>query len=305
MENLTLSVSPIKKLEAIAYAGQPLMNYQYLHGYEDLIEKIPNPLKLKESNFEKGLAKIKQRMEKIAHRALENLAVGVDEGEFKRHVIGVEESLTEGQEIIFAHWGKGFSSPVHGHSEGLLYEFLIQGKMLVHEYIVSNLERKRVRPRKSSIALPGEIVTTFTKPGSHKMHKYESYVHSFEALEPSVSLHYVPEHTRDGRGNTFSVEYFDINPNELKQINSMEAMYSQVGDVLLVRSQNVPFYGDHYIIIIGRPVQKEHGLRPKDLSIQAGRPAKAVLDSYIPHNGVTLLKLSKEERERFLLFHKY
>lgn len=304
MENISLSSAPENKLAALAYEGQPKSLYNYVSGFETLLSQLPNPSKFTDETFSHGVKRIKKIMHKVVKKGENTLSPPPKRG-FKRSIVAVEEVEGEGQEVLFAHWGKGFASPVHGHNEGLLYEYLVSGSMLINEYVIVDLPNKIARPHKSYIQKKGEIVTTYTKPGTHKMHVRESFIHNFVALEPTTTLHYVPEHTRDGRDNEFSVEYFDVNPKELKQVNGHDAMYSRVGDVILVRSQNVPEYGDHYIIIVGRPVQKEHGLRPKDVSVLAGPQGTAILDQYSPMNGLTLLKLSDEEKKRFLEFHKY
>ncbi|HMT01844.1 MAG TPA: hypothetical protein PKD00_00800 [Burkholderiales bacterium] len=303
MEKLILSSAPENKLAAIAYEGQPKENYQYLEGFEDLVSEIPNP-KFIEDGLEGGFNTIKEIMLEVVERAKNTTLPKVEKNKFERTVIGVEEAEGEGQEVVLAHWGKHFFSPVHGHSEGLLYEYLIEGKLLINEYFISNLEQKIVRPHRSYIQFPGEIVTTYTPYGTHQMYKRESFIHNFIALEPSVSLHYVPEHTRDGRDNGFAVEHFEIDENELTHINTQQALYSQVGDVILVRSNNVPEYGDHYIHIVGPPVLKPHGLRPQDVSILAGSQASSILDKFKPTNGVILLKLSEQETIKFKNFHK-
>lgn len=296
METLILSKEPSNLLDKVAYPGQPKQNRAYYPGFEGIIAKMPNP----KVNLDMGL--LKEGMKEVENKFKGLGVIPKMKGPtFSRTVLGVEDSDNP-QEIILAHWGAGFSSPVHGHSKGFLYENLIFGKLRINEYKISDLENKKVRLKRTFIQSPGEIIVTDTP--DTMMWQRENYVHNFTALEPSTSLHYVPEHTRDGRDNTFEVEHFELNPNEVKQITSKEAMYSNIGDVILVRSSNVPEYGDHYIQIIGPPVMKDHGLRPDDVAIIGTEKDTQVLNNYEEKTGLILLKLSKEEAIRFNNFHK-
>ena len=76
----------------------------------------------------------------------------------------------------------------------------------------------------------------------------------------------------------------------------------KVGDVALVRSENVNDLGDHYIIITGGLVQKDHGIRAEEVSIHAPE-TKDFLDTIYPINGLTLLKLEPVMACLFLDFH--
>lgn len=72
----------------------------------------------------------------------------------------------------------------------------------------------------------------------------------------------------------------------------------QNGQVCLVRSNNVKELGDHYVVIIGSPVLKTHGLRPQTLTI-TGAGGTELLDQYEPEDGVTVLLLNTPAAERF------
>jgi hypothetical protein len=133
-------------------------------------------------------------------------------------------------------------------------------------------------------------------------------VHNFTSIGYSGTLHYLPEHTRDGRDNGFSVEYYEnafgINQHEVTQITAQQGLELKIGDVALVRSQNVPEYGDHYIVITGRPVLKQHGLRPMDVAIHTRHiDAAATLNKFEPIMGLTLLKLNDVAARSFRSFH--
>lgn len=99
------------------------------------------------------------------------------------------------------------------------------------------------------------------------------------------------------------VKHFQLNIGNVKQVTGQEVFHSKIGSVFAVRSSNVPEYGDHYIIITGFPVMKPHGLRPQNTIIPAGNELSEVLDEFTPTNGVILLELNEEEKQRFLEFH--
>lgn len=257
------------------------------------------------------------------------------DGQFHRHIVAVEEPLyeeqeqelasvvaahwpslggaaqltpprklvKEGAELLVAQWGKGFTSPIHGHAAGLLHEEILLGKIRVDLF---RWHRDGVvRPLRTDIIGPGTLVSEYAPPDSRGDRM--GVPHSFTAVEPTASLHYVPEHTRDGRDNRFKVEYFDevfpLRNEDVTQITAEEGRKLRVGDVALVRSENVPEYGDHYIIITGPPVLKEHGLRPQDVAIHAPK-ATPMLDQFKPlQMGLILLKLNRDATQDFHAFH--
>ena len=117
----------------------------------------------------------------------------------------------------------------------------------------------------------------------------------------------LPEHTRDGRDNGFTVENFAdktaVLVDDYERITSQQGMHLQNGEVVLVRSSNVPEYGDHYIVVTGHPVMKEHGLRVQDEAIQASEFETKLLNKFEPIMGLTLLKLNPDAQQMFHEFH--
>jgi hypothetical protein len=321
MKKLIASSTPTTDLELVSYEGQPAENRIYHSGLEpffnelnDLDSMVDEELQEIEKAFNHN-ARVMDSVSKYVENFNDSFIsdfVAPKEG-FKRTILAMESPtlnslgkiIKEGKEIVVALWGRGFKSPVHGHSEGMLYERLIDGKMLINLYRIVDLENKTVRLVETILQEPELIVKNYTPIGTHKMYKRESYVHNFEAIEPSVSVHYVPEHTRDGRDNQFKVEHFELDYNNVAQINTEQGLYSAVGDVILVRSENVPQYKYHYIVITGRPVMKEHGMRPQDRVVMASERDTEQLDSgyWKKMNGVILLKLNKEEKRKFHEFH--
>jgi hypothetical protein len=313
MTKLIASKTPAIDLEAAAYEGQPANVRKYESGYEffferlndlDTIKNDPDNSTFLTAMVNRNIATLDMLAENISDYRVSR---PIDDGKFERAVIAIEEKREgkESRELVIAEWGKGFASPVHGHSDGFLYEKMISGRILVNTYRIVDLDNKLVRIVESKEYKAGDtIVHTYVPQGTSKKYKREAYVHNFVALEPSVSLHYVPEHTRDGRDNTFIVEDFTVDETEVVQINGEQGMYSAKGDVILVRSQNVPEYGDHYIIITGAPIQKPHGMRPQERIIAATSAIdSSALSSRRPLNGVTLLKLTKKGKRAFYDFH--
>jgi predicted metal-dependent enzyme (double-stranded beta helix superfamily) len=224
-------------------------------------------------------------------------------GAFQRVILAVEDpTLREGAEILVAKWGEGFTSPVHGHAAGLLHEEILAGQMLVHTY--RHTSPGTVRPLRTDIASPGTLVSKYSPPDPRGDRM--GLVHNFTAITPAISLHFVPEHTRDGRDNRFEVEHFtDLDRASVQQLDGNGGRLLQIGEVALVRSDNVREYGDHFIVVTGSPVLKPHGLRPQDVAILAGPEASALLDSFAPtgNTGLRLLKLNNETARKFREFH--
>lgn len=238
-------------------------------------------------------------------------------GEFSRTMLALEApdrdqagTITkQNAEIILAHWGMGYSSPVHGHAPGYMHEAIMYGKMRVNTYRMIDPSSNVVRPLRTEIVGPGTFVSQYAAPNPSHVFPRQNLIHNFTALTAAASLHYLPEHTRDGKDNGFKVEFFEdvhhLEYGDVFPINAQEGMYLQKGDVVLVRSSNVPDYGDHYIVITGHPVSKEHGMRPQDIAIQApGALATILLNTYSETRPeLTLLKLGPHKTKQFHAFH--
>lgn len=217
---------------------------------------------------------------------------------FRRNIVPFKTIEREGSELLVAHWGKGFSSPVHGHAPGLLHEEILFGEILVNTY---RWDRPGiVRPVRSDIAKAGTLVSQYSAPDARGGRM--GLIHNFIAAKPSASLHFVPEHTRDGRDNQYNVEGFHLLESDVEQITTDRALRLHPGYVALVRSANVPQYGDHFIVITGAPEVKEHGIRPADVAIHAPH-MKQLLDEYEPQIGVIILLLKPDVTKEFLEFH--
>jgi len=289
----------------------------YRRGYEGYFNRIPvldpdDPLL--DINVSLTVGVMDALRERIAS---DGWAVGRKLGpeNFARTILGLESprlnetgQLVEGTEVLVAHWGTGFTSPVHGHAPGFEYEALINGSILVNTYRMTSTERKSVRLVSSEINdKPGRFISWYQDPRKRYAFPRSLMIHNFTALEPTTSLHYLTEHTRDGRDNSFEVEYFeDRHVFDVDLISAQEGLALKKGEVVLVRSANVSEYGDHFIVITGHPVMKPHGLRPQDRAFIAPH-AKRFIDMYEENprrpKGLTLLKLNDEGRRAFHEFH--
>lgn len=317
---LKASNNPLDDINAITYAGQDLQNRMYKSGYEEYFEMLP-ALADDTTRLQVKLEQTKLVMDALATElAIDPWTPTLQPlpGKFNRTIIGMESpSVTgntykEGAEIVVSRWGDGFTSPVHGHADGYLYEQLLRGKMRVNTYRIVDPVRgmpdpvyRVARPVQTRIYKDYEnIAAIYT---AQQQVKRSALLHNFTSIGYSVAVHYLPEHARDGRDNTFAVDYFedyhsDFHYHAVQLTPNQGIQELRIGDVALVRSQNVPDYGDHFIIITGKPILKEHGLRPQEVAVHAPNAAR-VLDAYEPIMGVTLLKLAPIAQNAFYRFH--
>lgn len=205
-----------------------------------------------------------------------------------------------GFEMIVAHHGIGHETVVHGHGPGFLHEEVLTGKLMVNTYRRMNIDTVRIT--RTLPHVPGSVMSSTYGTSPDR----SNFIHSLRAVEPSTSLHFLPEPPPNGQGNTFIVEHFDdLDNGDVQQIpNTAANTQLHPGDVVLVRSENVPWYGDHFMVVTGGPTLKEHGLRPAEFSFSAGPSMSELLDSYRPlQMGVILLKLNNDAAEYVREFH--
>lgn len=320
---LKSSPNPLDDINAIAYDGQPLENRLYKQGFEEYFNLLPE-LKDEDPFLDIKLGHSKAILGALADELKGNAwtkSMQPLPGKFNRTILAIEEpsyeikntgagfrlgNTKEGKEIVLARWGDGMTSPVHGHADGLLYEQLIFGKMRVNTYRITDHANRIARPVETTIYSGFQsIAQSYTL---QQRYNRSALVHNFTSLGYSASLHFVPEHTRDGRDNGFGVEYFDREhqfapSSSFTQLTAQQGIEQlRLGDVALVRSENVPDYGDHFIVITGKSVLKEHGLRPQEVAIHAPYAAR-ILNHYEPVMGLTLLKLSPVLTKQFHAFH--
>jgi len=310
------SKNPMKDLAAVTYVGQDPTQRMYRPNYESYFDEMPI--------LEDNDAQLKKKV-KTSHDIMVSLAeklkqddwmkhIPVGERQFKRTIIAMEAPIydetgccikKEGAEFVVAHWGDHFASPVHGHAPGYLHEEILEGKLRINTYRMVRPDSRVVRPVETFIASKGTFASMYNAADSKNVFKRQALIHNFVSIGKSTSLHYVPEHTRDGRDNSFVVEHFEASYNldkKVTRLTAQEGLHQPIGTVILVRSSNVPEYGDHFIIITGSSIMKEHGLRPQDKAIQTSSTFTA-LNKYKPEMGLVLLKLNEEAKQAFLEFH--
>lgn len=315
MNTLKASNHPLEDIERVSYKGQDPLRRQFRPGFDWAMNRMP-VLSGDDIFLDSAIQYAGSVMKELARRlTIEDWVINkkMAPDTFERTIIGIEapyiadEGTKEGAEIVVAQWGKGFSSPVHGHAAGYLHEEVLTGKVRVNTYRMINPDDAVVRPVRTDIVGTGTFASIYTPSNPRNRYARQTLIHNFIALETTSTLHFLPEHTRDGRDNRFEVEYFEdvhhLSPTELTPYSAQDAFYSRKGDVYLVRSSNVPEYGDHYIVITGAPVMKEHGLRPQDIAIQAPHASSLLSHYNDAYRGLLLLKLNKETAKRFHEFH--
>lgn len=123
------------------------------------------------------------------------------------------------------------------------------------------------------------------------------------------TLHWRRESTKhpllqkSARPKYFEDEHY-LFTDDVEQITTMQALYLPVGEVLMVRSANVPMMGDHFAVISGPIENKEHGVRPQTISIATSPNGIQMLDLFEPLNGATLLRLKPAARDAFHAYHQ-
>lgn len=317
--HLNASTTPVEDIAKIAYQGQPEHMRMYRTGYEPYFNSLP--VLVENESLIENMFITKEVMMRLSEKLQEDkwyLKNQPKEDEFDRTIIGMEKPTylgtwlddnhyQAGKELVIARWGNGKTSPVHGHAPGYMHEELLSGKLRVNLYQITDEENRVVRPLRTDIIEPGVFVQKYVNVPEDKVNKRNVLPHNFTSIGNSVSLHYLPEHTRDGRDNGYTVEEWTgteaMTIDDVEHIDALKGLYLQKGDVALVRSTNVPEYGDHFIIITGHPVMKEHGFRPQEFSIMASANDTALLNQFPMKTGLTLLKLNKKVAEDFLAFH--
>lgn len=316
MKNLHLKATekPLEAIQKVMWSNQPQHLRMYQTGYEKHFNHLP--VITHEESSEELNAKIidtQKVMRALSRDILEEgwalREMQPSNNGFNRTIIAMEEptkgenEFIPGAQIVITRWGNGHTSPVHGHSAGYMHEEILSGKMQVNTYKIVDAENKVVIPQKTVIVEKGVFVSDYAYPKEGD--KRQTLIHNFTSIGNSVSMHYLPEYTRDGRDNTYNVLHFsDVEKNiEVERITSQDGMYLQPGNVVLVRSTNVPEYGDHYIVVTGPPIVKQHGLRVQDVSIIASPKDSEFLDTFEVKTGLILLKLKPESAKNFRDFH--
>lgn len=317
IQYLNASRTPLEHLAQLTYTGQAAHMRMYREGYEQYMNMMPELVP--RDPF------LREKVTQTTHVLSQLSAALVSDGwvqnenqpapnAFNRMIVAIQEpeimayGMAEGAELVVARWGDGNTSPVHGHHTGYMYEEILFGKMKVHTYRLVDLDNKIVRPLQTQIVGKGVFVSQYAPHNRNNLYIRQTLIHSFESIGFSGSLHYLPEHTRDGRDNRFYVEQwsaqYQLGTHNVTRITAQQGMSLQPADVVLVRSTNVPEYGDHYIVVTGPAVMKEHGLRVQDHVIMADPDHDTeLLNEYDHIMGLTLLKLKPEVAASFLLFH--
>jgi hypothetical protein len=299
-----LSTHPQQDLDMLAHPQQSPQYRQFRAGYEHYLSVLPDLKEPSKYDLYSATILLQDLTARLTEESWIREGDPGDDG-FSRTIIALEEEAKS--ELVVAKWGHGRTSPVHGHALGLIYEALLFGKLKVNTYRMTHPTSSYVRLVETRIiSKPGEFAREYNPPNGEYYFQRPALIHNFQSIGFSASLHYLSEHVRDGRDNGFIVEnfedYWTITKTDVTRITSKQAMYLPKGEVVLVRSTNVPEYGDHYIVITGAPTIKEHGLRPQDVAIDAPR-GHYLLNQYEEEMGLTLLKLNPDAKRQFHEFH--
>ncbi len=214
MQFMEPSHRPEELLDMFKTPEQPARSRLYRPGFDHFMRLLPK-IDAKEPNPEAEVDLTRRVMEAIAievrHRIDSLDLPEIPDNEFGRVILAIEEptrdgdELVPGTEVVLALWGKGFQSPVHGHAPGYIHEALIDGAFDVHLYKqTGNPEDRLVLPDRTIVQDRFEtFYSQFVQDTGQTVRS--ALIHNFTAREPSISLHYLPEHVRDGRNNRFTV----------------------------------------------------------------------------------------------------
>lgn len=228
MQYMEPSRRPEELLELMATPEQPARSRLYRPGFDHFMRLLPK-VDAKSENPAEEVELTRRVMEVIANEVLRNIDTLdlplIPDNEFGRVILAIEEpqqsdtELIPGTEVVLALWGKGFQSPVHGHAPGYIHEALLKGAFDVHLYEQTGDPMDR-------LVVPSRTIVQDRRETFYSMFVQDigqvtrsALIHNFTARERSWSLHYLPEHVRDGRNNRFTVVQKPIIPSSTLPTN--------------------------------------------------------------------------------------
>jgi len=117
-----------------------------------------------------------------------------------RVMLGIDE--VTGGELVMVRWNP-IETPIHGHQYGQMIDFLVKGKAKEIEYEIQDEKQRKVQEIGFHEFKSMEVL-------SNDFHAAETLVsrgaliHKFIPIMKCITLHYIPEHPRDGKGNLFN-----------------------------------------------------------------------------------------------------
>jgi hypothetical protein len=302
-------------IELLAPSGQGPEKKLYRSGFEHYLARMPVLTSTDKDGAKKSKI-IKSVMHELALDLRQNISKlnlpSLRKDTITRITIGMEEpqigkdGIKTGAQILVLFSPKNTYNPPHGHAEGYLHDELISGSMLVNHFSKPIFKRKRVViPQLSEIYEGENIISSCWEPMVKGKQPYSVAIHNFKAIDDTFSVHYIPFFPTDGLTNSYEVKRFEdvigYDKSDFTQISGRQGLYSALGDVLLVRSTNVPYLGDHYITITGGLVKKSYGIRPMHNTILAG--PNTLLKEYDQDEPLVLLLMSESLKKEFNKFH--
>lgn len=292
-------------LLSIAHPGQS--NSKFRYGYEGILEVLP----MIDKDSEKWEIQTAQQL-------LGQLAKGLSYAEWvdfeipthnimHRTIIAITpptitpEGLQSGAEILVGHWGRNFETMIHKHEAGFNHEEMISGGMTETSYRLVDPVSNTVRPVDMHYFSAGAVMTSgFRSPLG------DVRIHSVKAIVPSATLHFFPERVATNQEGVYRAEYFETVHNltaaDVVPIRFPDYLNLRPGSVILVRSENAPYFGDHYEVIGVGLEEQPHGHRLRKTVITAPESAR-LLNSYTPENGMVILQLKPDAVKKFSTFH--
>jgi len=117
-----------------------------------------------------------------------------------RVVLGIDE--VTGGELIMVRWN-AIETPIHGHQYGQMIDYLVKGMAEEIEYQIID-EKLRTVEQIGSAEFKSMQVLSNDFHAADTVVSRGALIHKFIPLKKCITLHYIPEHPRDGRGNLFN-----------------------------------------------------------------------------------------------------
>lgn len=188
---------------------------QYRGLYTMIMSTMPQLVPEEDMSFELSLELTKRAMsalvqtvehtgsyKQIVTEALQEMGLSnIQPNSFLRVTLALSE---EGPELALGIWGKGFQVPIHSHEPGYMFETILEGSAKFKFYDVYDHSYRTVKEVEEILADSSTVMENYwheskLAPGE------TSFIHSFEILEDTISLHYIPGATGDGKAKLYTL----------------------------------------------------------------------------------------------------
>lgn len=335
MNYLKPASDPERVIASLVMEHQLPIKRMYRPGYQGFMSNMP-VIDVRAVDQSHQIAVTNAVLDEMAKKVTAALLAGdlelpkIEDGEFGRVILAIEEptynqhsGVISGAEVVLELWGRGFFSPVHNHGPGFMNERLLFGELDINIFEPTGDLRRREAVYRYTLEQrnPGVFYDKFIN--NVGANDGVSVIHNFRAITAAVSMHYLSEHVSDGVDNRFRVvnakesghvpsdidtfqykDGFELAPGEYKEVLPDDVVQKIVagkyGSVYLVRSDNLPYLGLHYVVTTGPLVQKPYGLRPQYKTTLVPGGVKNPIDiEPIDQRTVRILELDPEAEARF------